>query len=70
MRFSTTSARAAGAPLARLWAALGAALLHLPFYAVSLYEGAFWPPLLALGDVALAGLVWGYGFRRSGGVLP
>ncbi|HZW04583.1 MAG TPA: CPBP family intramembrane glutamic endopeptidase, partial [Anaerolineaceae bacterium] len=53
-----------------LAAALLFALLHFPGYYFDRYDQDFWQTLLNLADVAVTGLVWGYGFHRSGGLLP
>lgn len=53
-----------------LLGALFFALLHFPGYFFNLYGQDIWQTLLNMGDGMLTGLVWGYGFHRSGGLLP
>lgn len=45
-------------------------LLHFPSYYFELYNQSFPLALLNVADATLVGLIWGYGFRRTGSVLP
>jgi membrane protease YdiL (CAAX protease family) len=44
--------------------------LHLPEFIAVRYAGMFPIALSNMGDVILAGLIWGYGVTRTRSVLP
>lgn len=55
---------------AALIAALFFGVLHIPFYFFEFYRGDLALTTLNIADVILMGLLWGYGFLRTGSVLP